>query len=740
MRIKTSVLITSSIALAGVLVAAMVFFVQQRIIRTYEEYTPYVVLGEEVGSSITKAHLHLEEYMAGNKAVNLKSEVFDLFAQSDKILNQAKNAQENKSGDFTALEDKEVDEILNHSINSVNKLRVLAEKRIVNKNAKASVDFNEAYDNLELNLENLVAKVQQKTENEVADLKLLSLICIVTILLVVGVLSVLTYRVEHKSEVSREANEEKLQNENERITKFTNFVDSIASGDFNKSLEVKNEDVFASTLVKMKDQLYANKVEDEKRNWINLGLAKFAELLRNSDNLKDLSDNIISNLVRYLHANQGALFVVEGPDRGEYLELKASYAYERKKFVDKKIYPKEGLVGQCWIEGDKILLKDVPQDYMNITSGIGAAVPTEVIIVPLKINEEIYGVIEIASFKEFESHEIDFIEKVAENIASTISAAKNSETTRTLLKSSREQSEMLRSQEEEMRQNMEELQATQEEMERVSSEMAEQIKVVNATLATVEFDLNGIIREANDNFIQLVGYAREEIVGNHHRMLVSHENVNGKSYARFWSRLSKGEAFSGEFRRITKSGKEVWIRGVYSPVFDVNGNPQRVVKYAYDITKEKNQEKNMARIANEMSEQLRVINVTMATVEFSLDGTIKGANQNFLKLMGYNKEDLIGKNHSVLVTAEEKAGDDYREFWKKLAAGESFNGEFKRIRRGGSQVWIKGMYSPILNNEGVPVKVLKVAYDITLEKTQEEIMREQLKELESLKELSYRVN
>ncbi|MBL3658212.1 PAS domain S-box protein [Fulvivirga sediminis] len=736
MKIRTSILVTSSIALAGVLVAAMVFFVQQRIIRTYEEYMPYTVLGDEVEGLITKSHLHLEEHLSGTMAVDLQKDVFAGFSQADKLLNQAKNAEDSELGKFHGLEDKKVDQLINQSISAINRLKSLAEKRVSNKKTTVKSAFNETYDLLEIDLESLIAHVQEKTENDVADLKLLSLICIAAILLVVSLLGVLTYKVQNRIEVAREMNELKLQNENERINNLTNFVESIASGDFSTALEVSDDDSFASTLVKMKDQLYAGKQEDEKRNWINSGLAKFSELLRNRDNLEEVANDIVSNLVRYLKANQGALFVVEEEESDQYMELKASYAYDRKKYIKRKIYRKEGLVGQCWLEGDKILLKDVPQDYMNITSGVGDAVPSEVIIVPLKINEEIYGVIELASFSEFENYQIDFLEKVGENIAGTLSAAKNSETTRALLQSSREQSEMLKSHEEDLRHHVEELKATQEEMERVSGEMSEQIKAVNTTLGIVEFDLKGVIRDANEKFINLVGYTKEELVGNHHRMLVSYEDSTSDSYASFWSKLSKGEAFTGEFKRISKKGKEIWIKGIYSPVLNTNGEPIRVVKYAYDITKEKNQGKYMAKIANEMSEQLRVINATMATVEFTMDGTIQGANQNFLDLMGYEKSELLGKHHSMLVEAKERDGEDYKAFWSRLAAGESFNGEFKRIRRGGSQVWIKGMYSPILNNEGVPVKVLKVAYDITLEKTQERIMKEQLQQLRDSRALS----
>ena len=192
------------------------------------------------------------------------------------------------------------------------------------------------------------------------------------------------------------------------------------------------------------------------------------EILRVSTaSTADLYDNIIKFVVKYTKSNQGGLFILNEENEGEkFLELVACYAFERKKYLTKRIGIGEGLVGQCYLEGEKIYLLEVPTEYITITSGLGGAAPNALVLVPLKVNEKIFGVLELATFGKYEEHEIELVEKLTESIASTISSVRVSESTRILLEKTQQQAEEMRAQEEEMRQNMEELEATQEEMRR----------------------------------------------------------------------------------------------------------------------------------------------------------------------------------------------------------------------------------------------------------------------------------
>lgn len=234
-----------------------------------------------------------------------------------------------------------------------------------------------------------------------------------------------------------------------------------------ESLVKLNKGTLAGELYQMKEQMKKVKQEEHKRNWTNEGLNHLGDLLRKHSDLQSLSDMVLATLTKYVSANQGALFVVnQGQNNQDCLELTAAYAYDRKKYASKQIAPGEGLAGQAWQEGETVYVSDVPRDYVRITSGLGDATPTNLLIVPLKHDQQVQGVLELASFARFESHTIAFVEKTAENIALTFAAAKTAERTEHLLRETRQMTESLRSQEEEMRQNMEELIATQEELQR----------------------------------------------------------------------------------------------------------------------------------------------------------------------------------------------------------------------------------------------------------------------------------
>ena len=255
------------------------------------------------------------------------------------------------------------------------------------------------------------------------------------------------------------------------------FADEISQGNLNVNYSKTEGDHLGASLVKMRENLQIAYEKDQTDKFVNIGLAKASEILRlESNNLEGLANSVLTFLIKYMELNQGGLFVLNNFDpENPFLELKACYAYDRKKFLESKIEPGEGLVGQAYIEGETIFLTDVPVGYMNITSGLGMGQPTCVVIVPLKINEAIFGVIEVASFTVLEEYKVDFIKKVGESIATAISNAQVNEKTQKLLQESQQQAEMLRSQEEEMRQNMEELAATQEEMERKALEL-EQVR------------------------------------------------------------------------------------------------------------------------------------------------------------------------------------------------------------------------------------------------------------------------
>ncbi len=267
----------------------------------------------------------------------------------------------------------------------------------------------------------------------------------------------------------------------------TTFAENIGNGKYDSQYTpLSDHDVLGNALLNMRANLARVAEEDKKRNWTTEGIAKFGEILRsNNSDVQKLCDEIIGSLVKYLKANQGALYIIDETIGDEELTMSmvSCYAWDKKKFINQKIHRGEGLAGQAWQEMDTIYITDVPQNYIRITSGLGDANPTSILIMPLKVNDQFFGVIEIASFNKMAEYEIDFVRKVAESIASTVSTVKVNERTQKLLAESQQMTEEMRSQEEEMRQNMEELQATQEEMKRQEGEI---IKAANDKVKAIQ--------------------------------------------------------------------------------------------------------------------------------------------------------------------------------------------------------------------------------------------------------------
>lgn len=257
------------------------------------------------------------------------------------------------------------------------------------------------------------------------------------------------------------------------------FAAQIEAGNLQVSYTPMSEhDLLGHSLLRMKSALAAIKEDDQRRNWAAEGLARFASKLQSANEITALCNEIVVTLCKTLNAVQGSLFIVDDTGQ-EYLDLMACYAYDRRKFLTKRVTVGEGMIGQAFLEGGTIYLRDIPNDYLRITSGLGGANPRFLLIVPLKTNDHHVGILEIASFNDFEKYRIDFVEKLAENIAHTIINFRTNDNTRRLLAESEKQADLMRQQEESLRQNQEELQATQEEISRKYDELFKQLTELN---------------------------------------------------------------------------------------------------------------------------------------------------------------------------------------------------------------------------------------------------------------------
>ena len=271
------------------------------------------------------------------------------------------------------------------------------------------------------------------------------------------------------------------------------FADNISQGNLKAEYGSDLADTLGQSLLNMRESLIRANEREEREKFTALGLAKIGEILRqNAENLEGLCDKVIEEVVKYMKANQGSMFVKEKVDGEEKLVLMGARAWSRKKYIQKTVDIGEGLVGQAAIEKQTIFMTKVPNNYVTISSGLGEANPRCILIVPLKAEEEVIGVIELASFSWYEEFEIKFLEKVGESIAATILTTRNNQRNKELLAKSNELAEQMRSQEEEIRQNMEEMQATQEEMHRKNSEIERLLKISNEKEAELQLKLSEI--------------------------------------------------------------------------------------------------------------------------------------------------------------------------------------------------------------------------------------------------------
>ncbi len=241
------------------------------------------------------------------------------------------------------------------------------------------------------------------------------------------------------------------------------------------------------------------------------------------------------------------------------------------------------------------------------------------------------------------------------------------------------------------------------------ADYAGQVAAIRKSQAVIEFAMDGTIRDANDNFLKAVGYRLEEVQGRHHSMFVDEAYRQTYEYKEFWAALNRGEYQAAEYKRIGKGGKEVWIQASYNPIMDLNGKPFKVVKYSTDVTAQKLQN------ADYMG-QVAAIGKSQAVIEFNMDGTVLTANDNFLKALGYTQDEIRGRHHSMFVDEAYRQSYEYKEFWAALNRGEYQAAEYKRIGKGGKEVWIQASYNPILDLNGKPYKVVKYAADVTPQK------------------------
>lgn len=482
------------------------------------------------------------------------------------------------------------------------------------------------------------------------------------------------------SGIIRQQNKQ-MKEEEKRSEDILQIVEALGQGNYSQfegnDKRTENDELILSldelrkTLSKNKEEEDKRRKEEEQRTWVTNGVAQFGEILRrNQDNMEELSYNVVNYLVKYMKINQGGFFILNKEDeKNPFFELTGHVAFDRKKFTDKKIAWGEGLIGRCGLEKETIYMTDIPNGYISVTSGLGDGTPTSLLIVPLKTSDDIYGALELASFKEFEEFEIEFVEKTAESIALTISNVTNNMRTRKLLSETQEQAQKMHAQEETLRQNMEEMKATEEENQRRQVEMKGILEAINHASISAEFDTDGTIRSVNDNFLKTFNYKPEEIEYQSMKVFFFKEDVD--QLDDILATLQRGETFSGRVRRRNKRGEEIWLLSTYSPVVDDDGEVLYIKSLETNIAEQVKLEEEMKRSKDEvdillketrqeMKEQFKEIEAVKIrnekTLEGSLDAIVTLNNEGVIeffnaaaeKLWLYDRSEVLGENVTKL--------------------------------------------------------------------------------------------
>jgi len=458
-------------------------------------------------------------------------------------------------------------------------------------------------------------------------------------------------------------------------------------------------DELSLALKQMQDSLKKVSDEHSERIWLQSGRNILNDKLRGERTLPEISQNIIDHLAASCEAQLGAFYVLEKD------AYRLQYRYGIKGPATELFHPGEGLIGRAAAEKRLTLVANVPNNYFQVESSLGRQTPQSIAILPASFENKVLAVIELGKFGTFTPQQTRLLEEIGEPVGIAVNSLLAKKALEDLVG----------------------------QLDGKEKQLSSRITAINKSNAAVEFDLDGNILAANELFLDLTGYSEEELVGRHHSLLVEKGYENSKEYREFWKSLRKGEHRAGEFKRINKNGDQIWLQGNYNPLMDASGKPARILKIATDITKVKKQQIEIDAITE-------AIYTSNLAVEFDLEGHITKANPNFLALVGYPLDEVIGRHHSLFVEKGFEKTAEYAAFWEGLRKGEVQQGEFKRITKSGEPVWIRGNYNPILDTQGRPYKVLKIATDVTLARVQAQELAAQAEELEAQQEELRQVN
>ncbi len=487
----------------------------------------------------------------------------------------------------------------------------------------------------------------------------------------------------------------------------------------------------------------------EHSQWLESNLSDFDELMRQyyDKSLADFSEIIILKLAQLLSATQGAFYVYE--EAQAHLYMTAGYACTPQTVKKSVFKVGEGLVGQLVKTKKMMHINNLPVDSVLVESALTKVRSKTLVLMPMLYNEDIQGVIEVAVLHDINDLHLEFLQRLARNVATMLQSIRGILRTQKLL----EQSQKIATQ---LQENARELENTKQEVERKAGEFRNQFEAIDHAMVVLEYTIDGDVLSVNENFEEISGYAQSELVGKHHSTFLSEKYLKSEEYRQLWHKIRNNDFVESEYECRSKQGANFWLHTNYYALGEGRGKKIRVL--AHDTTKEKEQERKIfeqiktlhenedlmhqqfetlhnlqeenEQKTTQLQEQLNALNLSTALVEYDTHGRVQFANERFYEIMGYQEPELIGKSHKELVEVRFSESISYKKFWDRLYDKEFIDGEFEFTSKAQGIIWLRGNYYPVTDKRGRLLKIMQLSTDITHEMVQDEKLKSHLLDLE----------
>ncbi len=503
-----------------------------------------------------------------------------------------------------------------------------------------------------------------------------------------------------------------------QINEAAGFVHSVGEGKFDTSLNLLgDESQLGNALLDMRNRLTRFTEEENRQKWYNEGITHITNVLSENQvkSDADLAYTFVKALTKHLDVNQSAVFAADHDKKA--CVMLASHAFEKRKYRDREIPLGEGLIGECMAEKQKIYVETIPENYLLITSGLGEAPPRSLLLMPVMSDSEVMGVVETASFQPIPPYKQLFVEQACARYANVLTAIQNNRRTLRMLEESEKLNYSLREKEEAMRRNASDLEYIQRELNTKLEELEKEtnlsrniVEAINKTSATVEFDMRGNILAVNNMYLSIMGYSQNELIGQNERMLVPELEQDTMSFNLLWDSLSNGSYISGEYRRLNKFGREVWLNGTYNPIFGVDRKPYKVIQLAQFTTEDK--EKDL-----DYTSKLNALGSAFPLVDINPEGNVLSSNQMFSQVFGFKRKDIRNKQFADFLSPESK--EVFGKMWDNALEDQSQAAILEFVSAYDTATYCVTSLNPIKNLSGTIYKVFTVLIDVTEQKNLE---------------------